>query len=81
MTSKATEVDEIHPQRGTASKRKEKGDLKQPPEDYLHVLEACVEDCVEEKQKSRVSWSQGSMCQAGKYDWQHHTRSGGRRGR
>ena len=78
MTS---EVDEFHPHGGTASKRKEKGDLKQPPEDYLHVLGEYVEECLEEKQKSTVSWGQGSMCQGGGCDWQHYTRSRGRRGR
>lgn len=40
MTSKATEVDEIHPNRGQHLRGKEKGDLKQPSEDYLHVWES-----------------------------------------
>lgn len=45
---------------GAASKRKEKGNLKQSPEDFLHVFGECVEERLEE---NTMAQGQGNMCE------------------
>lgn len=72
---------------GAASKRKEKGDLKQSPEDYLHVFGECVEERLEE---NTMAQGQGNTCEGedvsgsvtrggkggeGRKTWQHLRRS------
>lgn len=61
MAGEDAEVDTTSPKQIT-SKRKEKGNLKQPPEDSLGVLGECVEECLEGKKRIALAHMAKGTC-------------------